>query len=308
VAVANAVAADAEGVAPLEIVSDGSASVLKILAPVAVQGKVRISAVVSSPDGATVGIGALDDEVMQGGGQNLALMQVSGAEVPTEPTQLVTYYTAPSGTLHPIINVDGVGTVTVSDLTVAPCETDLCYSPRSGELTLGDVSGDLSNGLTGLLQLDFDTEDAWALIEAQVSDANNFATAGAPGAVLLPSADGNQLSNISAFAAGFSAPGLLSASVFAQNAGAPADTFLAVVVSAIGAGEGDLSFFTVFVSGNNIPADGWLEVETVGAISDGSGGILVTAQNAGTAGVIVDDIKVYEEDSTVNDFDLNLLG
>jgi len=304
VAVANAVAADAEGVAEMQLQAG-----IKVLAPVAVQGKVRISAVVSSPDGATVGIGAFDASVMTANpSQNLALMQVSGAEVPAEPTQLVTYYTAPSGTLYPIINVDGAGTVTVSDLTVAPCETDLCYSPRSGELALGDIPGDLSNGTEGLLQIDFDTEDAWALVAAQVSEANNFATAGAAGSVMLPSADGNQLSNISAFATGFSAPGMLSASVFAQNAGAGADTFLALVVSAIGAGEADLSFFTVFISGDNIPADGWLEVETLGTISDGSGGILITAQNAGTAGVIVDDIKVYQEDSTVNDFDANLLG
>ena len=98
----------------------------------------------------------------------------------------------------------------------------------------------------------------------------------------------------------------MSASVFAQNAGAPADTFAALVVSAIGA-DG-LSFFTVFVSGDNIPADGWAEIETVGAIQDGSSGILVTVQNAGTAGILIDDLSVCEEDSTLATFDANLLG
>jgi hypothetical protein len=314
VAAANAVAADAQGVAPLEIVSDGSASVLTILDPVAAAGKVRISAIVSSPDGATVGLGAMDSSVLlPGGGQNLALVQVSGSEVPTEPTLLVTYYTAPSGSLVPIINVDGVGTVTVSDLTVAPCETDLCYGVTMGKLgllgvvTAAPVAGDMSGGLEGLWQNDFDTEDEWALVAAEANGANNFATAGAPGSISLPSADGNQLSNISVYAAGFSAPGLMSASVFAQNGGAAGvDTFAALVVSAIGA-DG-LSFFTAFVSADNIPADGWAEIETVGAIQDGSSGILVTVQNAGTAGILVDDLCVFEEDSTLATFDANLLG
>ena len=202
VAAANAVPAAADGVAGI-VLEEGLFIVGGGVAPIAAAGKVRISAVVSSPDGATVGIGAMDDSVMQGGGQNLALLQVSGSEVPTEPTLLVTYYTAPSGLLHPIINVDGAGTVTVSDLTVAPCETDLCYGVTMGKLgllgvvTAAPVAGDFSGGLDGLWQNDFDTEDAWALIPAEVAGANNFATAGAPGSISLPSAGGNELSNVS---------------------------------------------------------------------------------------------------------------
>ncbi len=294
------------------VTSTGDAVNVFDVGSVVASGKVRISVDYAS-DGAGCALGAMDSNTFNGtAGQNLAMISVGGSEVMANGT-LATTFEAVSGEIALFLQVGSAGTVTFSNIQVCAADAATTYAAASGALDLAGVldgaaiAGDLSGGVASLFTNLNSANDTHNPVTAAA--ANNFDTPGSDGSIALTakSADGS-LSNASVFATGFEAPGVLRVVCNAQKA-AGGSGFLAVVLSALGATGPDLAFFTTFVDVPNIASGGWTEVDTYGAVNDGSGGLLVTVQNAGGDSVVnVDDLAVYTVLDTPETFDATLLG
>lgn len=294
------------------LTSTGAAVLDLTLGNAAVSGKVRLSVDYVS-DGAGVTLGAMDLDTYNGGGQNMALIQLTGAEVQASGTLVTTMMAPASGVIVPFVQVASAGTVTFSNLQICTADADTTYAVAANALGLTGwfvdtpVAGDFSGGIAEVYQNLNAASDVHNAVVA--SSANNFDTPGTAGSIALEAKADGSLSNASVLAAGYEGSGVLRVVCHAQRASGDSG-FLALVLTAMGAdAANDVAFFATFVDSATLATGGWTEVDTYGAVSDGSFALIATVQNAGGDSVVnVDDLAVYTVLDTPETFDATLLG
>ncbi len=272
----------------------------------------------------TISLAVLDQSVFEER-QNLAYVLAQGSEVSVgTPATIETIYDAPTGGFHPLLQVVGPGTVYFDNLML--CSTDDLFSIEAALPSLGNqvsspilggdgsiINGDMRDGLQGFYQNLLGQPHNPAV----VSSLNNFETSGLPGSIALPSTtEGERLSNITC-GLDIDLPSIVLVDCYAKRVSGD-EGFLALVVSAIGQDSNtDLSTFATFISAEDVMDSsrvGWTLVSTMGRISDGATGILLTVQSAlGDIEFAVDDITIYElsgygNTANLADLDTSLLG